>query len=750
MAATVTSPRGPVLVVAGMHRSGTSCVAGLLHSAGLFLGEHLLGADPTNPSGHFEDLEFLAFHRDVLRAHGLADDGFVAHVRLESIGERYRRRAAALVEARRALLRPWGWKDPRTVLFLSLWRELVPDARYLFVFRPPWDVVDSLFRRGDPVFARNPALALTVWEDTNARIRDFARAHPERVLVRELAQVAADPAALCQAVRQELDVTLDPPRFDVRADLLHAASADRAAFLAAASPGSVALLEELRALAGSTGTAAAPPPVAGPLPRLDEGLEAWQRDPGPRRAAAAPRRRTVFIGVPVYRGEEFVAETLRSILEQEHREFRVCISVDGEDPACVEQCRPFLADPRLELHVQPRRLGWAGNLNWLMSRCREDFFCFWQQDDLAATSFLARLVAHATHYPDAGCVFADVQWFGTRIDRVEAPSLTGFALERVLWQIEHGSYLPFLGLVRADVLARVGPLRLTPHDSALEDQVWLAGLAGQTPWHRVPGTLYFKRGHAAEAHLDWEGMRDEAERRRIWLEWGVGMLEAVLAVSPQQEHDRLCDIVADRLAVPAAGRWFFFDAVGRGVQEMADLRTDFAALVRDRLGVTGARDRVLAGYAATARDQGSVEIRTAAGEPGLALLGPGWSHPESGGVWTDGPTAVLRLPVPADGGWRVRLDAKPYPHGRAARGITIRAGEAIVAERTWEAGGDDDEGPVEFVLHGRQEVVLDVPWAVAPVELGQGSDTRRLGVCLHGATLRRVVGDAGSVGSQRL
>jgi O-antigen biosynthesis protein len=87
-------------------------------------------------------------------------------------------RQSKLVEAKRSLLRPWGWKDPRSVLLLNFWAELVPDARYLFVFRPPWDVVDSLYRRGDRVFSLNPRFALTMWMHYNARIRDFARGQP--------------------------------------------------------------------------------------------------------------------------------------------------------------------------------------------------------------------------------------------------------------------------------------------------------------------------------------------------------------------------------------------------------------------------------------------------------------------------------------------------------------------------------------------------------------------------------------------
>ena len=50
------------VVVAGMHRSGTSLVAGLLRSADVALGDRLLAADPANPRGYFEDEEIFRFH----------------------------------------------------------------------------------------------------------------------------------------------------------------------------------------------------------------------------------------------------------------------------------------------------------------------------------------------------------------------------------------------------------------------------------------------------------------------------------------------------------------------------------------------------------------------------------------------------------------------------------------------------------------------------------------------------------------
>ena len=94
-----------------MHRSGTSCVAELLASAGLFLGDELLEADPRNPRGYFEDRAFVDYHRSLLSAHGLADDGFVGDVRIEP-SDTFRAQAIELVEAKRSLLRPWGFVSP--------------------------------------------------------------------------------------------------------------------------------------------------------------------------------------------------------------------------------------------------------------------------------------------------------------------------------------------------------------------------------------------------------------------------------------------------------------------------------------------------------------------------------------------------------------------------------------------------------------------------------------------------------------
>ena len=140
----------PVAIV-GMHRSGTSLVAGLLAQAGLPLGEELLGANAHNPHGNHEDTAFLALHDRLLAANGT--DWTLAGAPDELVlPDGLRDEAVRLATARGEAARggAWGWKDPRTTVFLPLWEELLPDLRVVVVFRRAATVAASLRRRRDP------------------------------------------------------------------------------------------------------------------------------------------------------------------------------------------------------------------------------------------------------------------------------------------------------------------------------------------------------------------------------------------------------------------------------------------------------------------------------------------------------------------------------------------------------------------------------------------------------------------------
>jgi hypothetical protein len=135
-----------ILVIAGMHRSGTSLISQWLYRSGLNLGDRLLGSSLGNLEGHFEDLDFLRFHEETLSAHQLSDYGFV-HQSLPALSAYEKAKMEGIIYFKSSLYAQWGWKEPRTCLFLDHYREIIPGAYYLVIVRDFNATVSSLIQR---------------------------------------------------------------------------------------------------------------------------------------------------------------------------------------------------------------------------------------------------------------------------------------------------------------------------------------------------------------------------------------------------------------------------------------------------------------------------------------------------------------------------------------------------------------------------------------------------------------------------
>jgi len=200
------------LVVCGMHRSGTSLTTSLLGRAGVRLSDEQIPADRHNRHGYFEDAEVVALHREMLAeaTHGghagHPDWGWtedeVFHV---DVFHRYKQRAVAIVEKRSKEAGLWGFKDPRATVALDLWSPLLGEnARYVFAYRGPWDVADSMQRLGAEVFLRRPDYAHHIWGYYNRRILSFLRKHRDRCLVVNTTAMQEDPKQLIDLARERL------------------------------------------------------------------------------------------------------------------------------------------------------------------------------------------------------------------------------------------------------------------------------------------------------------------------------------------------------------------------------------------------------------------------------------------------------------------------------------------------------------------------------------------------------------------
>lgn len=141
------------IVILGMHRSGTSVLAEMVHSWGAVVGapEHLIAGDECNPYGYWERRDLVTLNEDLLsscNATSWCPPPDTANERLRAMGLCSDSREAASELLRRVTgRRPWMLKDPRLCVLLPFWQCVWPQVLYIVVFRHPLAVAESLQAR---------------------------------------------------------------------------------------------------------------------------------------------------------------------------------------------------------------------------------------------------------------------------------------------------------------------------------------------------------------------------------------------------------------------------------------------------------------------------------------------------------------------------------------------------------------------------------------------------------------------------
>lgn len=271
----------------------------------------------------------------------------------------------------------------------------------------------------------------------------------------------------------------------------------------------------------------------------------------------------VTIGVPVYRGEAFLAETLHCIARQTFREIDVLVSIDGPDAACEAIVEPFLADARFRVIVQPARLGWVGNFNWLLAHADHEFWLYQQQDDLIDARYVEVLVDHARGHPEAALVYTDMDPFGRIEGRFPpAPPVRDSSPFMRQMNMLHGHFAAFAfrGLARLAARRQAGPVLTNDCANFGADICWIAALARAGELHHVREPLYRKRYHASNTESRWWEWPRET-KLAAWACHTVNMLEVALGVGGTAAELRLMWLAAvERLTSPLTlGRLFPVD-----------------------------------------------------------------------------------------------------------------------------------------------------------------------------------------------
>ncbi len=140
-----------VVLVLGMHRSGTSALASAVHTLGCGLPDNLLPPAPDNPGGYFESKDLTRLNEEILRAAGTAwhdPSSIPEEFFVSTEAHAFRERAAAFVEKALAASPMIVLKDPRLCRLLPFWRDCLTNLEVSFggvlIFRHPQEVARSL------------------------------------------------------------------------------------------------------------------------------------------------------------------------------------------------------------------------------------------------------------------------------------------------------------------------------------------------------------------------------------------------------------------------------------------------------------------------------------------------------------------------------------------------------------------------------------------------------------------------------
>ena len=154
---SVARQKRPIcIVVLGMHRSGTSVLAGTLGLLGASLPKNLMPPDASNPKGYFESSAIVTFHDEMLAALG---SSWLDFRRLDSAifdsmpGAAFREGLLDTVRNEYSDAPMFVVKDPRICRFFPLWRNVIEsfgaELRVVSVIRNPLEVARSLAQRDE-------------------------------------------------------------------------------------------------------------------------------------------------------------------------------------------------------------------------------------------------------------------------------------------------------------------------------------------------------------------------------------------------------------------------------------------------------------------------------------------------------------------------------------------------------------------------------------------------------------------------
>lgn len=156
---------GKCILILGMHRSGTSCLAGSLQQHGVYLGK-VFEQNPYNKKGNRENADIMKLNNDLLEANRGSWDRPPLEIHWDREHEKAR---DAIIEGFSGSgSHVWGFKDPRNLLTFEFWMDGLKNVNVELVgsYRKPLLAAKSLHTRNRMSMEKG----LLLWEIYNKKL----------------------------------------------------------------------------------------------------------------------------------------------------------------------------------------------------------------------------------------------------------------------------------------------------------------------------------------------------------------------------------------------------------------------------------------------------------------------------------------------------------------------------------------------------------------------------------------------------
>jgi glycosyltransferase involved in cell wall biosynthesis len=216
------------------------------------------------------------------------------------------------------------------------------------------------------------------------------------------------------------------------------------------------------------------------------------------------------IGLPVYNGEQYLAESIEALLGQTFEDFELVISDNASTDETEEICRKYgRQDRRIRYFRQPRNIGLAPNHGFTLDQARGELFKWASHDDLYGRDLHKLSIEALDKHPEVVLAHSwtariDETGAVVKVEKYPLATASPHAPERFRSTLFVAGGDDDGGIARTEVLRRVPP----PGSYYRADRTAISELTLYGPFYQVPEWLFFRRDHPDRAEWKFTEVRD--------------------------------------------------------------------------------------------------------------------------------------------------------------------------------------------------------------------------------------------------